>query len=189
MLRDVSNTGFSPERFRALVLYLSCASATDAKFGKVKLNKLLYLADFEAYRVLGASITGETYRKQAYGPVASHLPSSLESMEVDGLLSVHVVDVYGYAQEVPVAHSDPQVELFTQEELHVIDAALEELRKHGGKAASEWSHKHSVGWNEVETGQVIPYHSALFDPEPIPVEDIERACALGLERSWAGSRP
>ena len=36
----------------------------------VKLNKLLYRADFEAFRLLGHPITGETYEKQEFGPVA-----------------------------------------------------------------------------------------------------------------------
>src|SRR5919109_351200 len=65
-----SGREYSEGRLKELVLYLACASETaDPGFGMVKLNKLLYRADFEAFRRLGHSLTGETYQKQAYGPV------------------------------------------------------------------------------------------------------------------------
>src|SRR5262245_55681451 len=49
-------TEFSSKKFKELVLYLALQSRADKQFGMVKLNKLLYLCDFEAYRVLGHSI-------------------------------------------------------------------------------------------------------------------------------------
>src|ERR1700733_4521543 len=65
---------FNRSKFKELVLYLSQRSAGDEGFGAVKLNKLLYRSDFEAYRLLGRPITGETYIKQEFGPVAADLP-------------------------------------------------------------------------------------------------------------------
>jgi len=62
------------------VLYLSQRSADDPGFGMVKLNKLLYRADFEAYRLLGHSITGAVYEKQDFGPVARPLPIALDEL-------------------------------------------------------------------------------------------------------------
>jgi Protein of unknown function (DUF4065) len=77
---------FNRGKFKELVIYLCAAAeqAGDEGFGMVKLNKLLYRADFEAYRLLGHSVTGETYEKQEYGPVARDLPIVLMSLRLPG---------------------------------------------------------------------------------------------------------
>ena len=41
---------------------------------RVKLNKLMYRADFESFRLLGRSMTGATYIKGEYGPMVKDLP-------------------------------------------------------------------------------------------------------------------
>jgi len=66
------------------VLYLARQSSEDPGFGAVKLNKLLFFADFEAFRLLGSSITGATYEKEEYGPVAREfLPMQDELLRWD----------------------------------------------------------------------------------------------------------
>src|ERR1035437_1475045 len=56
------------DKLRELVLYIATASEGDEPFGKVKLNKILFFADFEAYRRFVRSITGHEYQKLAQGP-------------------------------------------------------------------------------------------------------------------------
>ncbi len=52
-------------KLRELVLYLATLSEGDATFGKVKLNKLLFYADFNAYLKFGKPITGHEYQKNS----------------------------------------------------------------------------------------------------------------------------
>ena len=53
------------EKLKAAIAYITSKRAV----GKVKLFKLLYLADFTAYLELGTSITGDVYENFEMGPV------------------------------------------------------------------------------------------------------------------------
>ena len=70
---------FDGSKFRELVLYIAEQSEGDPRFGAVKLNKILYYSDFEAFRVLGESITGATYRKLSEGPAPLQMLETKES--------------------------------------------------------------------------------------------------------------
>ena len=186
-----SGREYSEGRLKELVLYLACASETaDPGFGMVKLNKLLYRADFEAFRRLGHSLTGETYQKQAYGPVARHLLIVLDDLAREGRIAgwAHV-PAGPHIRKVPQvserADDQPDITVFDASEREIIEATLAEFAAYGAKDVSEWAHHESVGWNEVEEGQPIPYHSAFFSMEPIPEEDVERARQLARERGWS----
>jgi hypothetical protein len=176
---------FNRQRFKELVLMLSQASAGDPGFGMVKLNKLLYWSDFEAYRLLGRSITGETYEKQEFGPVARDLPIVLDELASDGYLVWQHFPRGDFVRDVPAAQEPPDERQFSADELRIIRRALEELAGHGGKSVSEWSHADSAGWNVArEFGDTIEYGSAFISTERIPGEDLERAKDYVRERGW-----
>ena len=59
---------FNETKFRETVIYIAGKCAGDPTFDTIKLNKILYYADFAAYRQLGSPITGAEYRKYAEGP-------------------------------------------------------------------------------------------------------------------------
>ena len=71
-------TEFSPGKFNELVLLLVHRSAADPRMSRVKLNKLLYWVDFEAFRRFGHSMSGATYLKGEHGPMAAELPARAE---------------------------------------------------------------------------------------------------------------
>ncbi len=167
---------YDQERFENLVLYLAERSADDLGYGKVKLNKLLFRSDFEAYRLLGASITGEEYKAQELGPVAAHLPSLLRRFATRGVMTIHEVPAGPYTREVPLVVEGHEANqgVFADEELAIVDRALEELRPHGAKSVSEWSHETSVGWRVKEAAlrergraELIPYSSAPLSIRPL----------------------
>jgi hypothetical protein len=166
-------TEFNRAKFKELVLYFSARSGADEGFGMVKLNKLLYRADFEAYRLLGRSLTGEEYERQEFGPVARHLPIVLDELAQAGYLAWRHVPTGPYTRDVPGALEPPDMSAFSADELGIIDRALVELLEHGGKSVSEWSHSRSVGWNVVTTGEVISYDTALISPDPPSDEVVE----------------
>ena len=64
----MNNFEFEPDKFRELIVYICKKSEGDPTFGAVKLNKILYYADFAAYRILGKPITGAQYQKLREGP-------------------------------------------------------------------------------------------------------------------------
>lgn len=157
------NTNYDAAKLENLVLYFAERSAQDVGYGKIKLNKLLFRSDFEAYRLLGASITGEEYKHQELGPVAAHLPSLLKRLGDQGELVIELIPAGPRTRHVPVPTgsrvSDPSV--FSDDQLAIIDATLEELRELGGASVSRWSHEASVGWRvHSKENALIPYSSA-----------------------------
>lgn len=166
---------FDRSKFKELVLHLAQESAGDEGFGMVKLNKLLYRADFEAFRLLGNSITGATYERQDYGPVARELPLALDELAAAGHLIWRHFDAGPFKRDVPEAVEPPDTTLFSDDEQAIIATALEDLRPLGGKAASRWSHEESAGWRVNQNGDEISYESGLIDLTPL---DPERLGAL-----------
>lgn len=161
-------TEFNRAKFKELVLYLSQASAKDEGFGMVKLNKLLYRSDFEAFRLLGRPITGAVYEKQEFGPVARALPLVLDDLARSGYVIWQREAAGPYTRKIPKAVETPDLITFSDDEIVIIDRSLGELAALGGKSVSEWSHEESAGWNSVEIGQEIPYITALIATEPPP---------------------
>jgi Protein of unknown function (DUF4065) len=187
---------FNRGKFKELVVYL-CASAErveDEGFGMVKLNKLLYRSDFEAYRLLGHSITGETYEKQEFGPVARDLPIVLDDLAAAGRLRWQSIPRGPHTRKVPTVTEEPSstadTTVFAAEEFAVIQAAERELSGHGGKSASEWSHEQSAGWRMArEYGEAIDYATAIISTDPIPEDDLIRARDFIREQGWVTDKP
>lgn len=185
---------FNRGKFKELVLFFAQASADDVGFGMVKLNKLLFRADFEAFRLLGRSITGETYEKQEFGPVARHLPIVLDELAAAGRLRWQAVPRGGFTAKVPgvrdEAEAQPDLTSFGEDEREVIHRTLSELATYGGRTASVWSHEQSAGWNAApEYGDPIDYGSAFISTAPIPAEDLDRAREFVREQGWVRSSP
>lgn len=168
---------FDRGKLKELVLYLSERSADDPGFGMVKLNKLLYRADFEAYRLLGKSITGAEYEKQAYGPVARALPVVLDDLAANQYVIWRHFAAGDYTRDVPAATVPPDLHAFSPDEIEIVDRALQELADHGGKSVSEWSHETSAGWRVKKIGQEIPYSSAIINLKPPSKEAMARVRA------------
>jgi hypothetical protein len=175
-------TEYRPGKFRELVLLFAERSAQDEGFGMVKLNKLLCRADFEAYRLLGASITGETYERQEFGPVARHLYFALDEL-ASRLRIIWTFPQRGqYTAKVPEAREGADLSLFSDSELEVIDKTIVELAHLGGKGVSDWSHEHFVGWAMRDDGEEIPYPSAVVSLKPLSAKKRREIQTLLVER-------
>jgi hypothetical protein len=178
------DTEFNSGRFKELILLLAHRSSDDQRMSRVKLNKLLYLADFEAFRQLGHSITGATYIRGDHGPMAAELPLAEEELGRSGYLDWRIEPAGPWDQKVPVAIESPDPSLFTEDELRIVEFALTELAPHGGRAAREWSHEESAGWRIVGKGQAIPYETSIIASEPAPKATIARLRERVLTGIW-----
>lgn len=177
---------FDSGRFKELVLYLTERSGeeSDPRMSRVKLNKLLYRADFEAFRLLGKSITGATYIKGEHGPMAEQLPIAEEELGRAGYLHYRTDESGPYPRKVPVADEAADPEKFSKEERKIIDRTLDELAPHGGRGASKWSHEESVGWRLTPQDEVIPYETSVIASKPGPPKTIARLKRRVLSGDW-----
>lgn len=166
-------------KFREMILYVAARSAGHRRFGAVKLNKILFVADFSAHRELGASISGEEYRHLQMGPAPTDLPRVRDELIQEGALRM---ETRGRAQ-VLVNLREPNMDDFTRAEIRLIDEAIGQLRHMTAEEVSEWSHKWP-GWLYTLEGKPIPYETAHLPLEtgrpPAPVDDATAAWARSL---------
>lgn len=129
---------------------------------KTKLNKLLFYADFNAYRLTGYSITGLEYRAIQFGPVPSQFQKMYVNLSEQGHISIEE-QYFGngaYGDEIR-ANIPFDATLFSQHELN----ALQFVAKHYGKLSTDeivkLSHE-EAGWHDnAEQKALINYRYAF----------------------------
>ena len=151
-------------------------------FGAVKLNKILYYADFDAYRLLGQPITGATYRKLQAGPAPKQLLSARDELIQEGRLWLDSRQYFNRIQKrlLLVEGESPNSELFAPEERQVIDSVIEFLWPMSAREASDYSHR-EPGWMLAGEREEIPYESAFLSADPIDQETEETGIRIGRE--------
>lgn len=153
-----------------LILYVARRAQGDEAFGKTKLNKILFYADFNAYAKTGKSITGQEYAKYPRGPVPPRAESLMQEMATAGALVLARRNYHGYQQEQPVALREPDLASFSGEEISIVDQVISELWGKSGRDVSDLSHEF-VGWKVARMGEEIPYETALVDVSPPTADD------------------
>jgi|SRR5580658_618473 Protein of unknown function (DUF4065) len=168
------DVNFNFEKFKSLVHYICWRCADPTKLGAVKLNKVLWRADFRAYLELGEAVTGDRYVKRQYGPVPASILGALRELEVEGKLSIREVEYYDNPKKEFFALNRPDLSLFTPDEISLIDEAIEYVtEKHTARSISEESHDRI--WELARIGEEIPYYTVFSKPAEITVDDIEWA--------------
>ena len=162
---------FNERKFRELVLYVAARSREDKRFGKTKLNKLLWACDFFAYGQLGESITGATYKNRDFGPAPHEFVPVTNKMESDKELVWEPVTWGGQTQQRAVALRSPDLQgaNFTPDEVGIIDEMLNVLTPAGARGVTRWTHD-MRGWLHTKQGDVIPYESVFVGDSPLPPE-------------------
>jgi hypothetical protein len=173
-------------KFQELVLYICRRSEGDAAFGAVKLNKLLFYADFLAYRQLGDAITWQPYQRLENGPAPKRMVPTLKKMETRGDLASAEVNYYGHKQKRSMALREPDLSRFSGEEVALIDSLIESFWGKSAKAMSEMSHAF-IGWSQANDGENIPYTVALVDfEEPTKAQLAQGVAMADKLRALAG---
>src|SRR5689334_10581627 len=114
-------------RLRELILHIANSSTADSRFSKVKLAKLLYLSDIEAYRRTGKPISGIKYIKWPFGPVPFDFNNFLISMEQEGVIAISKIPYYGQEQHRVFALIEPDLNTyFSAEDIRLVDDIIRE---------------------------------------------------------------
>jgi hypothetical protein len=94
-----------------MIVYISLKSQDDPRFGAVKLNKILFCADFSAYRGLGNPISRATYQHLQEGPAPRELLPIRRAMLESEDIKLEQRPYFGKMQSriVPLRKFDPKV--------------------------------------------------------------------------------
>ncbi len=168
---------FDEAKFRELILYIADKSKEDPRFGAVKLNKVLYYSDFEAYRRLGQSITGASYQKLSEGPAPFQMLPQRRIVLDSGDAEMVCRPYFTGTQHRLVAQRSPREDLFDKEELDIVDQVIKGVWHMTAREVSEFSHR-ELGWQATTLGDEIPYQTAWLSSDPVSQEAEEHATAL-----------
>jgi hypothetical protein len=166
----------SERKFRELILLICARSEHDRKFGAIKLNKLLFHSDFSAYLTFGKPISGQQYFKLPKGPAPRRMLPTTRKMEASGDLAYKEIEYFGRTQKKPIALRQPDVSVFTPQEIDLVHKTIQKYWNTSASEISERSHLF-LGWKVARDREIIPYTTALIGTrEPTPQEE-----AYGLE--------
>lgn len=181
---------FNEKKFGELIVYLAMKCDDDVCFGATKLNKLLFYSDFAAYRALGAPITGAEYRALPFGPAPKELLPARERLVREKAIALQA---FGNQHRV-IALREPDLSVFSANEIAAVDLVLEKLADLDAGKISEISHAF-LGWKAAMAECMahpgrkvsIPYGTAFVSNRRL--DDFERAgfLALCIKHGWAPS--
>lgn len=161
------------EKAEQMVLYFAHKSKRDAKYGSIKLAKLMFYADFKAFQYLGNSITGLSYMKLPRGPVPTRA-KAIQSSLVQRGLAWERDGKFSRKQLIPVGRFSRKkfLETFSEAELRLMDWVYEKLKGLSGTEVSDLSHEF-IGWQVAHWDEVIPYGTTLIDRRPLNAAELE----------------
>lgn len=170
-----SNTPASLAKLAEAVVYV--AHKTKGEFGSIKINKTIYYADLEAFKTLGGSITGAQYHKIRLGPVPKHILMAERKLENENALEIDR-DTMNHSR---VAKRAPNLDLFKDSEIKILDAFIEDLAPKSAMQVSEESH--DIRWDVVRNQDLLPYEFAFLDGT-VTEKDEKDAQRLSEEMGW-----
>lgn len=131
--------------------------------GKKKLAKLLYFVDFDFFEKKEASITNDVYCAFPMGPLPQAMDSVVSEMGRDGLIQIEKVPTgSGLAEtEVYTALSEPDVSVFNNDEIEILDRVVEKYTNLNGKQLEDLSHAEAP-YLATEPFQEIAYELAFY---------------------------
>ena len=184
-LTDLSRHGMeSPpgdERLGEAIIYVAERLAGNPTGrGAVKLNKILWWADFESFRERGRSVTGAVYQKLAEGPAPVRLPPTRKRLLKSGAVEMTERHMGARSPEKVLKALRQPEPVFDDDDVQYLGRALRRFRGMTGKECSDFSYSASAGWQTVKQGQIIPYETCLIDTTPPSEADLAWARSVAV---------
>ena len=124
-----------------------------------KMNKLLFYADFAAYRNLGQGITGLSYQAIQYGPVPANwdvVYGMIDDIEQD------IVDLgNGNSGQKLTSKLSCDISSLTEEQIGILELVCHTFAKDTAGSISQKSHEEAAWINNVGTHQLIDFNDAF----------------------------
>jgi len=165
------------QKAKELILYLASKCEQDPAFGAVKLNKLMFYADFMAYLKFRRPITGQVYVAREFGPAPKELLKLRQDLEKEGALAIIERNFLGYTQQRPIALRAADLSVFSSEEVALIDRVIDLFQGFNASQLSALSHQFD-GWRLAARDEVIPYEVALLADRELTLAEREHARSL-----------
>ena len=164
-------------KLKELIVYISTLSERDDSFGAIKLNKLLFRADFTAYAQWGNPVTGVEYFALENGPAPKPMKKLLRLMEDRGEIAIREKDYFGLTQHRVIPLRSPNMDSFSKEEMNFLFWLIQHYWGRSGTSMSNESHDF-MGWSLAKLEETIPYSVALVGDREPTLDEIKRGLEL-----------
>ena len=149
-------------KLKELMLYVSQKCASKRNFGSVILYKILYFSDHFAYGKLGQPITGADYMKEKHGPIPRTSLPARQELEREGRLKMQESQLRsGKTQKKPVALAPPDLSLFSDAELALVDSIIERFWDSSTRKVRTASHR-LAAWQAYRNRREHPIRNGLY---------------------------
>lgn len=171
------------DRLRQMILYVSLRCSNARRFGLIKLNKIIWKADFDSFAVRQRPVTGRAYQRLKFGPAAREMLPLHREMQRSGLIQIDLRD-FGddIVEHRTVALANPDLKHFDQADLSFVGSSIHHYWDKTGMEASDDSH--GVAWSSRANGDPMPYESAYLSDEELSWPQRLRLEQLLYERGW-----
>lgn len=174
---------FDAKKFNELIVYIARRLGPEAALGRVKLAKILMASDFGAYERFGRPITGATYEKWEQGHLPRELVLADRDLEAQGAISIEDEDYFGKTLRRVTAQRDPDMSGFTEDELAVVELAIQYYGHETATRLSELSHL-ELGWRLADWKEPIPYRTVFLGRGGVSDADLRRGEELASSHGW-----
>lgn len=158
-------------KLEELILYVAHKSHDDPKFGATKLNKILFWSDFLAYGYWGRPITGAQYVHRQRGPVPREVVEACSNLTHQGRAKLEERLYFGFPQKRIVPLVNPDLSLFSSDEIQLVTSVLQMLINENATEVSELTHRLRP-WLDTVENEEIPYNSVFVIQEaPVTLDD------------------
>jgi Protein of unknown function (DUF4065) len=163
-------------RLKEAILYVAKNGQSMKFFGRTKLHKILWRADFRSFYERRQPVTGRMYQKLEFGPAVVEMAPVMQEL----LRSNYLVEeprVHGTKPEYrPVPKVEPILRFFSPDD---IDYLAESLRHYWDMTGTETSDEsHGIAWKSRMIGDPIPYEAAYFEDKPLSSSALERLAGI-----------
>jgi hypothetical protein len=170
-------------RLRELILYVSDKCEDAPRFGKVKLNKIIWRADFKAFADRGIPVTGRPYQKLPHGPAPVEMAPLLGELEKEGRIEILRVEAGGgHVEERVIVKYLPDLSFFSKQDLSYVNSAIDWYWNDTAREVSDDSH--GIGWRSRDVGDPMPYELEYLSDRTLSIDLQRKLSGLGKERGW-----
>jgi len=146
-------------------LFIAFLSNCTVEFNdRLKLNKLLFYADFLNYKETGFSLTGLSYRAIQYGPVPACYDNIFAYLENERIIYAEwIKEPDNSAREIFKTEFSIDSSIFTSDEQNVIDIICKNFKDSSPWSLVDLSHKEKA-WIDLQAAkELINYQEYAFD--------------------------
>jgi hypothetical protein len=158
---------------KELFIYISERLKDEPNYGVTLINKDFYFIDNLSYLNYKKPISGFKYVKQDFGPTPKpneFLPLRDELIDTNEL-ELKKFDFFGRVQAKYLPKRAVNTDLFTKDEILLIDQVLAKLSGHNATSISNFSHTF-LAWKIADNLEELPYYSFILTSKTPSDEDI-----------------